>query len=130
LRRDLHALQQASYCAALVEQTTETETPVPAIYTLMNGVLGQLCNHGPQAQTVPAFELKLLAELGLQPDLEKEKLKPDLRQILRVLHEGDWAKISKLKLATAQLAALNRFLGGFMVYHLGKVPAGRERTAG
>ena len=130
LRRDVHALQQASYCAALVEQTTETETPVPAIYTLMNGVLEQLCSHAPQTQTVQAFELKLLAELGLQPDLDKEELKPDLKQILHVLHEGDWAKISRLKLATAQLVALNRFLGGFMVYHLGKVPAGRERAVG
>src|SRR5580704_3373671 len=27
LRHDMQALQQASYCAALVEQTTETETP-------------------------------------------------------------------------------------------------------
>jgi DNA repair protein RecO (recombination protein O) len=128
LRRDLHALQQASYCAALVEQTTETETPVPAIYTLMNGVLEQLCNHKLQAQTVPAFELKLLAELGLQPDLDKEKLKPDLKQILHVLHEGDWPKVSRLKLSTPQLASLNRFLGGFMVYHLGKVPSGREHA--
>jgi len=130
LRRDVQALQQASYCAALVEQTTETETPVPAIYTLMTGVLEQLRRHEPQAQTVPAFEMKLLAELGLQPDLDKEKLKPDLKQILRLLHEGDWAKVSRLKLLPAQMVALNRFLGGFMVYHLGKVPAGRDRAMG
>jgi DNA repair protein RecO (recombination protein O) len=130
LRRDMHALQQASYCAALVEQTTETETPVPAIYTLMTGALEQLCQCGSQAQTVPAFELKLLAELGLQPDLDKEKLKPDLQQIMRVLHEGDWPKISRLKLTVPQLAALNRFLGGFMVYHLGKIPAARDRAIG
>jgi DNA repair protein RecO (recombination protein O) len=130
LRRDIHSLQQASYCAALVEQTTETETPVPAIYALMISVLEQLCHHGPQARTVLAFELKLLGELGLQPDLEKEKLKPDLKQILRVLHEGDWSKVSRLKLATAQVASLNRFLGAFMIYHLGKVPTGRERAVG
>jgi DNA repair protein RecO (recombination protein O) len=130
LRRDVQALQQASYCAALIEQTTETETPVPAIFTLMTGVVEQLCRHEPQAQTVPAFELKLLAELGLQPDLDKEKLKPDLKQILRILHEDDWAKVSKLKLSAPQIVALNRFLGGFMVYHLGKVPAGRDRATG
>jgi DNA repair protein RecO (recombination protein O) len=130
LRRDVQALQQASYCAALVEQTTETETPVPAIFTLMSGVLEQLCRHGPQPQTVPAFELKLLAELGLQPDADKEKLKPDLKQILRVLHSDDWSKVSRLKMTPTQFAALDRFLGGFMVYHLGKVPAGRERAVG
>ncbi len=128
LRRDMHALQQASYCAALVEQTTETETPMPAIYALMTGVLEQLCQHGTRPQTVPAFELKLLAELGLQPDPEKEKLKPDLKQILHVLQQDDWSKASRLKLSPAQLTALNRFLGGFIVYHLGKVPAGRDRA--
>ena len=95
----------------------------------MMSALEQLCHHGPQAQTVQAFELKLLAELGLQPDLDKEKIKARrLKQILRALHVGDWPKISRLKLSAAQHAALNRFLGGFMVYHLGKMPAGRERA--
>src|SRR5256884_9769171 len=35
LREELAWLQQASYCAALVEQTTETETPLPTIFPLM-----------------------------------------------------------------------------------------------
>jgi DNA repair protein RecO (recombination protein O) len=122
LRRDVRAVAQASYCAALVEQTTETETPVPAIFRLMTRVLEQLCHKAPPPQTVPAFELKLLAELGLQPDAEKEKLGPDLKQILRVLLEADWPELSRLKLAAAQLGALDRFLRGFMEYHLGRVP--------
>ena len=32
LRQDLGQLRQASYCAALIEQTTETETPLPAVF--------------------------------------------------------------------------------------------------
>jgi DNA repair protein RecO (recombination protein O) len=130
LRRDIQAIQQASYCAALVEQATETETPVPEIFALMTGLLGELCRHGPQPQTLPAFELKLLAELGLQPDPDKEKLKPDLKQILRVLLADDWPKLSRLKLTSAQFTALERFVGGFLVFHLGKVPTGRERAFG
>jgi len=130
LRRDVQALQQASYCAALVEQTTETETPVPAMFTLMTAVIEELCRHKSRPQTVPAFELKLLAELGLQPDADQEKLKPDLKQILRVLNEGDWSSVSKLKLSPAQLTSLEGFLGSFLVYHLGKVPAGRARAIG
>src|SRR3989442_7073104 len=31
LRQELGYLQQAAYCAALIEQTTETETPLPAV---------------------------------------------------------------------------------------------------
>ncbi len=128
LRRELQALHQASYCAALVEQTTETESPVPGIFTLMTGLLEQLSHHAPLPQTVPAFELKLLVELGLQPDFDKENLKPDLKQILHTLLEGDWSKGSRLKMTTAQRTALNGFLHGFLVYHLGKVPASRGRA--
>src|SRR5215467_6483579 len=32
LRQDLAYLRQASYCAALVEQTTEMDTPLPGVY--------------------------------------------------------------------------------------------------
>jgi DNA repair protein RecO (recombination protein O) len=130
LRRDLPAFSQASYCAALVEQATETETPLPEIYALMTGLLDELCRHGARPQTLPAFELKLLAELGLRPAADKEKLKPDLKQILRVLLSDDWNQLSRLKLTGAQMAALERFVGAFLVYHLGKVPAGRERALG
>src|SRR6058998_1258389 len=31
LRRDLPSLRQAAYCAALIEQSTETDTPIPAV---------------------------------------------------------------------------------------------------
>ena len=45
LRQELGCLRQASYCAILVEQTTETETPLPAVYELMRGLLEHLMKH-------------------------------------------------------------------------------------
>src|SRR5262249_41455054 len=39
LREDLHLLRQAAYCALLVEQATETGTPLPGIYQLMKDLL-------------------------------------------------------------------------------------------
>src|ERR1700690_2780665 len=42
LRQDLVLLQQASYCAALIEQSTEIETPLPHLFDLMLGLLGHL----------------------------------------------------------------------------------------
>src|SRR6184192_315137 len=60
LRRDLAALRQAAYCAALIEQTTETETPLPAVYHLFKGLLGATPTVAPQPRTIFAFELKLL----------------------------------------------------------------------
>lgn len=122
IRRDLEILRQASYCAALVEQATETETPIPEIFFLMTAFLKHLSAHPPQPQTVPAFEIKLLAELGLQPNFDDHKLNPGLQQILRVLRDADWPQLSRLKLTPAQTAGLNRFLQNFLSHHLGKIP--------
>src|ERR1051325_540311 len=43
LREDLGWIQQASYAAAFIEQTTETETPLPEIHGLMTSLVQQLC---------------------------------------------------------------------------------------
>src|SRR5690348_2270623 len=64
LRQEMSALQQASYCAALIEQSTETETPLPAVYDLFAGLLNRLGEEPARPETVFAFELKLLKELG------------------------------------------------------------------
>src|SRR2546428_6220095 len=85
LRRELGYLQQASYGAALIGQATETETPMPAIFDLMYGFLNYLPAQPPAAQTLFAFELKLLRELGLQPDLAQTKLTAGGKQLVRVL---------------------------------------------
>src|SRR5688572_26512306 len=67
LRRDLGYLNQAAYCARLVEQTTETETPLPEIYELFAAFLDALTRRPANPITVMAFEVKMLAELGLSP---------------------------------------------------------------
>jgi DNA repair protein RecO (recombination protein O) len=127
IRTEMEYLQQASYCAALIEQTTEMDTPIPEIFSLMTGFLKNLPKYPPQSQTLFAFEVKLLSELGLQPDLENEKLNPDVKQILRILLVSDWAALSRLKLSRSQIIALRQYLQGFLVYHLGKVPVTRSR---
>ncbi len=98
------------------------ETPIPEIFSLMTGFLKHLPQQPPQPQTLFAFEIKLLSELGLQPDLEKDKLNPDLKQILRILLVSNWSALSRLKLSRSQTTSLRHFLQGFLVYHLGKAP--------
>lgn len=126
LRHELGYLQQACYCAALIEQATETETPLPAIFDLMLGLLQHLPAQAPQPQAIFAFELKLLTELGLKPNLEKSKLNPGTKQLLQALTEMDWPFLSRLKPSEAQVAELRRFLHGYLVYHLGRIPQGRD----
>jgi len=130
LRQELAYLQQASYCAALIEQTTETETPLPAIFALMACVLQFLPAHPPQPQTLFAFEFKLLSELGLKPDQQRSNLSPGTKQLLKALTEMDWPILSCLKPSEAQIAELRQFLHGFLIYHLGRIPRGRDPALG
>ena len=101
LRENLGWLQQASYFTALVEQTTETETPIPKVYQLVRDVLARLCAATPNPRTVFAFELKLLEELGQGPDLPDSKLSEGARHLARTLTQGEWDMISRVKLSEA-----------------------------
>ena len=64
LRRDLGYLNQAAYCARLIEQTTESETPLPEIYELFTSFLDSLPNARSSPITVLAFEVKMLGGIG------------------------------------------------------------------
>jgi hypothetical protein len=130
LRKDLGLLQQAAYCAALVERATETETPLPEVFDLMVGLLRHILAHPPRPQSVLSFELKLLAELGLKPDLATSQLKPGTRQLVKALTENDWPAIACLKLSNDEVTELRQFLHGFLQYHLGGVLKGRASALG
>lgn len=122
LRRELAYLQQAAYAAALIEQTTEKETPLPAIFELLHGFLAVLPLAPPQPQTVFAFELKLLDELGLKPDLEQNRLTPGAKRIVETLAAAEWSAVARLKLSDAQATELRRFLHGFLIFHFDRLP--------
>jgi DNA repair protein RecO (recombination protein O) len=125
LRRNLASLRQATYAAAFIEQATETETPLPAVFELMRGYLDCLCRQPAGPQAVFAFELKLLHELGLNPDLEKTGLTAGTRAIFRTLAARNWQASCYLKLSSGQIEELRRFLHGFLIFHLGHLPRGR-----
>lgn len=127
LREQLGYVQQASYAAALLEQTTETDTPIPALYQLFSRFIAFLPAQAPQPRNIFALELKLLEELGLKPDSEEAALSPGSRQMMDRLAHDDWNAIGNLRLSTVQEIELRQFLHGFLIYHLGKFP--HSRTA-
>jgi len=130
IREDFRKLQQAGYAVAFLEQATETETPLPEIFDLIRGFLKTLCGRAPQPRDIFALELKLLAELGLAPDGEEAQLTPGAKKIVRALLEGDADAVSRLKLSEAQAGELGRFLQGFLIFHLGRLPRGRLAAIG
>jgi DNA repair protein RecO (recombination protein O) len=126
LRQDLAHLQQASYCALLIEQTTETEAPLGALFDQFTRLLCVLPKEPARAQTIFAFEMKLLEDLGLKPNLAETKLSAGARQILQRMGELEWEAVFRLRLSAAQTEEIRQFLHGFLIYHLGKIPGGRR----
>ena len=125
LRKELRYLQQVSYCASLIEQTTEIETPIPILFDLLKSLLGELGTQPPVPQTILAFEFKLLSELGLKPELDRSRLSSDSKEIVKAFTENAWSAILCQSPNESQIRELQQFLHGFMIYHLGKIPKGR-----
>ena len=130
IREDLLKLQQAAYAATFIEQATETETPLPEIFALVREFLGVLCHHAPQPQNIFALELKLLRELGLEPDPAETHLTAGSKKLVQALIDGDWEANTRLKLAGEQTRELRQFLHGFLIQHLGRLPRGRAAALG
>lgn len=125
LREELGYVQQASYAAALLEQTTETDTPLPTLYTLFSDFIINLPTSPPQPKTIFALELKLLDDLGLKPNPDEAAVSPGARQIMERLSHDDWPAIGNLRLTPVQEVELRQFLHGFLIFHLGKFPNSR-----
>ncbi|HWQ92337.1 MAG TPA: DNA repair protein RecO [Clostridia bacterium] len=126
LRQSMGALQQACYAAALVEQVTETETPLEGIADLVFGFVDFLSQAGPPPELVFAFELKFLAELGLGPELGTSSLKAETRGLAESFVTSNWDWIAARPMTPAQRSELSQYLRGFITYHLGRVPRGRD----
>jgi len=125
LREDIAKLRQAAYATAVIEQATETETPLPAVYGLLCGFLDCLCGQTTAPQLVFALELKLLGELGLAPNFGESNLTAGTKKIAGMLAQQHWTTGLRVKLTAAQTAELRQFLHGFLIVHLGRLPAGR-----
>ena len=125
IRQDLWKLQQASYAVAFIEQATERETPLAEFFELARAFFQHLCDHPPAAAPILGLELKLLRELGMEPDFATQPLTPGTQKVAQMLLAGDWAACSRLKPSAAQAGELRQFLGGFLAHHLGRLPSGR-----
>jgi DNA repair protein RecO (recombination protein O) len=125
IRADILKLQQAAYAANFIVQATETETPLPNIFELLQNFLKRLCEQKSSEQIIFALELKLLRELGLEPDWTRTNLAAGTKKIAAILSEKDFLAAKNLKLTKPQTVELRQFLHGFLIFHLGKLPRGR-----
>ena len=125
IRDDMAKLQQAAYASAWLELTTETQTPLPEIFQLVQGFLETLAHHPPSTQNIFTLELSLLREFGLEPDWPATRLTAGTQKIAVALVTGDWENAQRLKLSEAQANELGLFLQNYLTTHFGRIPRGR-----
>ncbi len=128
LRLDLSRLQQASYASALIAQTTESGLPIPEIFNLLATFLEHLARHPPTPWLPLAFELKLLAALGLQPNPAELHLTPAAQRATESCLAIEWSQIQNLPVPDTR--ELNAALQRFLLFHLGRVPPQRAGIHG
>lgn len=130
LRHRLENLRQASYATALLELATETNTPIPSLHHLLCELLRCL-GSGPAApQLVLAFELRLLALSGLQPELAGSGLPTRTRELAEQLASLPFAEARRLTPSPVQANELDHYLHRFIACHLERVPRGRAEALG
>lgn len=69
LRDDLEKLAYASYLAELLDALTPEEDPAESVFALLAGVLS-LAEKGRLKLAARAFEIRLMRELGYEPELQ------------------------------------------------------------
>ena len=129
IRQDIGKLNQAAYVTAFIEATTETETPLPGFFNLINEFLDLLDQEPVRVVNIFALEIKLLHELGLTPDSNASRLTPGTKKVAQLLADAAWSKVLRLRTTSTQDDELRRWLNGLLILHLGKLPHGRADVA-
>lgn len=130
LARDLAVLAMASYAVHAIELGTEPDTPIPELHDLMAGFVDHLVEHPPAARVLHAFEIKLLACMGLEPNLGDASLPPAARELLAGLLELDWTDLAALQPDPLAARIVGPFLQRSIQEGLGRIPKGRAEALG
>lgn len=130
LRRDWRLLAQASYGVALVEVSTEEDTPMPETWGTFRDYLATVDRGPGTALTVYALELRHLADLGQLPDFEREGLPAGSRRLAERLLGAEWGAWLGVEVRGEVVEPVGRFLGRVLVEQFGRMPRGREEALG
>jgi DNA repair protein RecO (recombination protein O) len=109
LRHDLGWLNQAAYAGALIEHTSERETPLPEQYELLLEFLRELPKTPPTPAAIFRLEIELFELLGISPDLESARLSPGSKAIVEHLRGESKNPVT---ISEAQKNELGHFLLG------------------
>ncbi len=125
VREDLSRLNAAAYCAVLLEQGTERETPISEFHALARDALQFLDRSIPTPAFVFGLELKFLALSGLLPSFENVPLATTATA--ERLTETPFQEGSAISLSNTASAQLSSILRRGIGMSLERLPPQRER---
>lgn len=124
LSRDMDKVTQATYAAQLISKSTEEDTPADGMFELLAYFLERL-NKTKDTDLFHVLQLEfiLLRILGLEPQWRNDRLSAQAKQTFKIWSEDGANDIdftsdnhSKVRLE------IFKYLGRFMIYHLGLPP--------
>ena len=124
LRMEMKAVAQAAYFTVLIEQATETETPIPEIHKLFTEAVDAVEKHPGATALLLAFELRLLRNLGAGG--VDSSISNEARLVREALGTLPWGAVTQIPLdqgITREIENLNRRGIGAV---LGKIPKQRD----
>ncbi|MDX1952341.1 MAG: DNA repair protein RecO [Verrucomicrobiota bacterium] len=124
VRTEISKLQQIAYTSVLLEKCVEEDAPAPELFQLYRGFLEHVARTRSSVNSILAFELKFLKEMGLGGELHGQN--PGIDKLLQVLGESDWEIIDRIKLSTSQVAEVTTYLSRQLQEHLQILPRQRE----
>ncbi len=126
LREDLETLRRVVYASKLITLTAEPDTPIPGLHQLFIDLLNQRLGPLEQPWSVLLFELLLLQDQGLAPDLKHPRLSPGSSKLIATVLSVPARAVPRIVPSAAQHDEIAAFLGAIITSHAGTLPKGRQ----
>lgn len=110
LQIDTDRLRLAAEAVRRIEQVTERETPVPAVFELLLGLVRHLNSHPARNRLRLAFELRLMTLLGWDPVRRVGTLSEPARTLFDALRRAGWEELEALKPPAEVIREVTRFV--------------------
>jgi DNA repair protein RecO (recombination protein O) len=128
LRRHYAALEHAAYATRLIERITETDTPLPGLFELLDDFLRLVGVPSPGQLNVVTLELRLLDWSGQAPDLRTSDLSPGAQSLCQQLLRAPARLRRQLQPTSRQAQEIHRFLQDCLQSQF-DIPPGWRTTA-
>lgn len=130
LRTELASLRLASCAVRWIEIHTETGTPIPGMYELLEGLLEAMEAGGAFGGFLLTFEVRFVEMMGELPEAEALGFGEAARRLYSSYRQEDWSRIEVIPENAPGLHELRVRWRGFLARQVGRIPENRQVIEG